>query len=200
MTTTTPIDYAPDIPEGIVNMDDTDYSPWGQYSQVDDLSQDEIKRFEGAACYIVNFTTDSSTRQTLSSAEDLVRELSRDVSPDSRHLVVLHGLPVQYIRALCDSWTVEVKLIEAIAKRTRFRAPKSKSGSRTLVYEYPELAQTAGFRPADSISGEQVGIASMPLDMLDDPPKCTISNALDEALLCRTTLWEGGKRNGKLNT
>ncbi|KAK7977506.1 hypothetical protein PG988_004996 [Apiospora saccharicola] len=105
------------------------------------------------------------------------------VTSGCARLLVVHGLPVDYLEPLRDISWVEADVINSMSRRRPSRNPWN--DDYVLCYEYPEQLVNEGYQAARS-SQDLKGSAS--LDLLDDPPRYSITGSSHEVAICRATL------------
>ncbi|KAI0137262.1 hypothetical protein BJ170DRAFT_50872 [Xylariales sp. AK1849] len=170
-------------------------SPWayGTSDRIEEPPGSEAQRYEAATAYSITFQEAKSLRQIYSDAEELRHELQSDRQAGAKPLIVIHGLPVNYVQVLGDELGIDAGFIEAIAGRRRYRHSRRATNVRTARYEYPELVKSLGFQPPVLNDGRRFAENMTPIDVMSDPLRYPVSNDGDQALLCHAALWEGRK-------
>lgn len=150
--------------------------------------------YESVASYCIEIGEDSCSRHVLKSAHKLRHELRSGKLHRGEKIIVIHGLPVDYIDVLRDEEGIDAAFIEALAGRRRLG---HLSSGRAQTFEYPELVRRLGPHQSQLGDGRKFTKGMMLVDALDDSPRYAISGTSDEALLCRASLWHGKRTSSE---
>jgi hypothetical protein len=149
-------------------------------------------RPEETTAYLLKWTNAEITQTRINSVAQL-RTRIQDDGGTTRHLFVLHGLPVDYIIALKDMLGIDGSFIQANVGRRSYRPLRKKMQAARAQYDYPEMVQKSSVSPV--IDDRQQRAASP--DLMDDPPSHRTSNTGDSVILCRASIWLSEKAHGE---
>lgn len=79
------------------------------------------QQIDAAPAYVISWNAQQCTRTSLSSVDELRAEIQRGKADHVERLIVIHGLPVDYIKALRNSLDIDPGFLEAHAGRRRYR-------------------------------------------------------------------------------
>lgn len=168
------------------------------HSEFEFASSEDV-RVESCSAYLMDFPggRDTASRCIVEDTEHLRREI-RDRSSHSKAklIVVVHGLPVDYVGFLRDSSLIQFDLVDSIARRRPSRYAK-KYGDRHLSYEYPEQLALGGHGASRSPCNQDLSKVSSSVDLLGDPPQYSLSDPGREVAICRATLRVSTEYDGK---
>ncbi|ORY56064.1 uncharacterized protein BCR38DRAFT_356042 [Pseudomassariella vexata] len=155
------------------------------YENADRLAQQIL---ETATIYLIERTQDACTREAFRSAAELQARLDAGKITDSQRLIVVHGLPLNYVEVLRGELDIDAEFIEAHARRRSYRPSRRAAKIRSVSFDYPELVTSTGLQPTVSNEGRRLSDTAE-ADVMGNAPKCAISKSGDEAVFCRASLW-----------
>ncbi|KAK8039261.1 hypothetical protein PG993_007672 [Apiospora rasikravindrae] len=146
----------------------------------------ERARAESSRAYLMDLRVDGSSRRIIEGPEHLETEMRKRVINGSARLLVVHGLPVDYLELLREISWVEADVVDSMSRRRPSRNPWK--DEYVLCYEYPE--QMVGKRYDALVSSRDLNLrkSSPLLDLLDGPPQYSIPESNCQVAICRATL------------
>lgn len=188
-----------DVPEIVTVNVDVDVGPTGSSStQAATTSGNDAPGWdtERAPVYIIEFTSKDiiNKRRQPNSPGELRENLKQRKAAKSRRLVIIHGLPVDYIEILRDELSLEAEFVESIARSRVYRPWKLQNkGVRVASFDYPELVKREDLYLGTTYKDEKKpwkpGDELPPLDLMPESPVHDISNSGDKVSFCRVSLW-----------
>ncbi|KAK8094575.1 hypothetical protein PG997_001260 [Apiospora hydei] len=151
-----------------------------------EYAMSERAQAESSRAYLMDLRGDGSSRRIIQGPEHLEAEMRKSVINGNARLLVVHGLPVDYIELLRDISWVEADVVDSMSRRRPSRNPWK--DDYVLCYEYPE--QLVDKRCDTQMSSLDLSLpkGSPSLDLLDDPPRYSISQSNGQVAICRATL------------
>ncbi|KAJ2985855.1 hypothetical protein NUW58_g5309 [Xylaria curta] len=163
---------------------------WGEACDDEDKGQrgQGFANGEGALYLLKWSDTEVNKTQVCSVAQ--LRSDIQDNSNSTRHLFVLHGLPVDYTVTLRELGDADASFLDAHAGRRSYRSlRRPKAG--WAHYDYPELVCQSGFHE----SREHEVVAK---DLIGDPPTYVTSRTGRSVIFCRASIWLSEKVHSEL--
>lgn len=148
-----------------------------------EILMSERARSESSRAYLMDLRADGSSRRIIQSSTHLESEMRKIVGNGCARLLVVHGLPVDYLELLRGLSWVEADVVNSMSRRRPSRNPWN--DDYVLCYEYPEQLVDEGYQVARSSQDLK---DSLPLDLLDDPPRYSIPGSSHKVAICRATL------------
>jgi len=129
----------------------------------------------------------------------------------TQRLVVLQGLPAEYVAALRTSLDIDPAFLEAHAGRRRYRPRRGRRNARFACFEYPELVRRTAHPGESKAPGALAGTsatvshdggrrpssnAETSIDLMDAPPVQPMGPDGAGVVFCRASLWLGPQSEG----
>lgn len=144
--------------------------------------------FEDSTAYLVEFGGTKPSRRVLRGPEDLEAEVHAAGEAKARRLLVIHGLPSDYLELLRDCFGLEAEFVNAIAGKRLYRPGRHSSDWKATSYEYPVLVKSQGSLPMLS-PGRRPSEEQTPAERLGVVIKYPLSGTGHYAIFCRASVW-----------
>lgn len=148
------------------------------------------QQVEISPAYVIEWNTEVCQRRFLGTIDELHKEIDAGKSDHFERLFVIHGLPVDYVKALRSSLDIDPAFIEAHAGRRRYRPLRWRGEATFAHYEYPELVRGYNAAVAGEVEGGLFAPTLSSIDLLANPVIRSISDCEDTAaVFCHASLW-----------